>query len=460
MPELIKNLPNNIDAEKAVLGAILIDEQAINSALEQINAEDFYDQNHIRIFNAMLELDSESKPIDVVTLYEKLKSKKSLLQEIGGSGYLTDLIESVPTSSNIIFYAKSVKEKSILRSMIKTATDIVNEGQLDQIEVNEFLDQAEKKLFDISQNKKRPGFSSSKELVIETVKIIEGLAKRKEAITGVPSGFTKLDRMTAGFQNSDLIILAARPGMGKTSFSLNIVLNAGIINGLNVGFFSLEMTKEQLMMRMLSAKSKINFSKLRTGFLSDNEFSKIVDGASSFERANIFIDDTPAINSLELRSRARRLKSDKGLDLLIVDYLQLMRGINRSDNREREIAEISSALKALAKELQIPILAISQLSRQTEARTDKKPQLSDLRESGALEQDADMVMFIHRADAYQRNIEERDGIAEIIVGKQRNGPTGTVALAFLDSQGVPSFENLADEFTGDTVNGDSDEVPF
>lgn len=287
------------------------------------------------------------------------------------------------------------------------------------------------------------------ELAIETIKIIENLAKRKEAITGVPSGFKRLDKMTAGLQSSDLIILAARPGMGKTSFGLNIVLNAAITNGLNVGFFSLEMTKEQLMMRMLSSKSKINFSKIRTGFLSDNELENIKNCSSSFERSNIYIDDTPAINSLELRSRARRLKSDKGLDLLIVDYLQLMRGVTRNDNREREIAEISSALKSLAKELQIPIIAISQLSRQTEARTDKKPQLSDLRESGALEQDADMVLFIHRADAYKRNIEERDGVAEIIIGKQRNGPTGTVTLAFLDSQGVPSFENLAEEYTED-----------
>ena len=333
--------------------------------------------------------------------------------------------------------------------MIQTASEIVSEGQMDQVDVNDFLDQAEKRLFDISQNKKRPGFVSSQELALETIKIIENLAKRKEAITGVPSGFKRLDKMTAGLQSSDLIILAARPGMGKTSFGLNIVLNAAITNGLNVGFFSLEMTKEQLMMRMLSSKSKINFSKIRTGFLSDNELENIKNCSSSFERSNIYIDDTPAINSLELRSRARRLKSDKGLDLLIVDYLQLMRGVTRNDNREREIAEISSALKSLAKELQIPIIAISQLSRQTEARTDKKPQLSDLRESGALEQDADMVLFIHRADAYKRNIEERDGVAEIIIGKQRNGPTGTVTLAFLDSQGVPSFENLAEEYAED-----------
>jgi replicative DNA helicase len=267
------------------------------------------------------------------------------------------------------------------------------------------------------------------------------------AITGIASGFKKLDKMTAGFQNSDLVIIAARPGMGKTSFSLNIVMHAGLTHGLKVGFFSLEMAKEQLMMRMLSAKSKINFGKVRTGFLSDSEFQKTVDAAESLQKAHIFIDDTPALTSLDLRSRTRRLKSDKGLDILIVDYLQLMRGHSRTDNREREIAEISLSLKALAKELKIPIIAISQLSRQTEARTDKKPQLSDLRESGALEQDADMVIFLHRADAYKRIADERDGLAEVIIGKQRNGPTGTVSLAFLDNQGVPSFENLAEEYT-------------
>jgi|TARA_B110000263_G_scaffold34886_1_gene26634 replicative DNA helicase len=443
----LKNLPQNNEAEQAVLGSILIDQQAMNLALEEIAENDFYDENHKKIFSAMIDLDKESKPIDILTLYEKLKSKKSLLKEVGGSSYLSQLIEIVPSSSNVLFYAKSVKEKSILRSMIKTASEIIDEGQTDQVEVDEFVDQAEKKLFEISQNKKRSGFVSTGELAAETIKIIEGLTTRKMAITGIASGFKKLDKMTAGFQNSDLVIIAARPGMGKTSFSLNIVMHAGLTHGLKVGFFSLEMAKEQLMMRMLSAKSKINFGKVRTGFLSDSEFQKTVDAAESLQKAHIFIDDTPALTSLDLRSRTRRLKSDKGLDILIVDYLQLMRGHSRTDNREREIAEISLSLKALAKELKIPIIAISQLSRQTEARTDKKPQLSDLRESGALEQDADMVIFLHRADAYKRIADERDGLAEVIIGKQRNGPTGTVSLAFLDNQGVPSFENLAEEYT-------------
>ena len=446
----IKSLPQNKEAEQAVLGSILLDEQAINLALEEITIEDFYDHNHRKIFSAMLDLDDEKVPIDVLTLYEKLKQKKSLLQDVGGSSYLTQLVEVVPSASNISFYAKSVKEKSILRDMIKTASEIIREGQMSEIVVEEFVDEAEKKLFDITQNKQRPGFSSSRELAATTIEIIEGLVKRKEAITGIASGFKKLDQKTAGFQTSDLIILAARPGMGKTAFALNILIHSGLVHGMSIGFFSLEMTKEQLMMRMLSAKSKVDFGNIRRGFLSDAEFKRVVDAAASLQEANIYIDDTPAITALELRSRTRRLKSDKDIDLLVVDYLQLMRGTARSESREREIAEISSSLKALAKELKIPIIAISQLSRQTESRSDRKPQLSDLRESGALEQDADVVLFIHRADAYTRNVEERDGIAEIIIGKQRNGPTGTVSLAFLDGQGIPGFENLADEYSDDT----------
>ena len=448
----LKTLPQNKEAEQAVLGSILIDQNAMNLVLEEINEDDFYDENHKKIFSSMVDLEKENKPIDILTLYDKLKTKKSLLKEVGGSSYLSQLVEIVPSSTNVSFYAKSVKEKSVLRSMIKTASEIIVESQTDQVVVDEFVDEAEKKLFEISQNKKRSGFVSSAELAKETLKIIENLTTRKQAVTGVSSGFKKLDKMTSGFQNSDLIIIAARPGMGKTSFSLNILMHSALVHGMNVGFFSLEMAKEQLTMRMLSAKSKINFGKIRTGFLSDAEFQKTVDAATSLQRANIFIDDTPAINSLDLRSRTRRLQTDKGIDLLIVDYLQLMRGTGRTESREREIAEISLSLKALAKEMKIPIIAISQLSRQTEARTDKKPQLSDLRESGALEQDADMVMFLHRADAYKRNIEERDGLAEIIIGKQRNGPTGTVSLAFLDSQGVPSFENLAEEYGSENMN--------
>jgi len=458
MADLIKSLPQNKEAEQAVLGSILLDEQAINVALEEISANDFYDENHKKIFAAMLDLDSENKPIDVLTLFEKLKSKKSLLQDVGGSSYLSQLVEIVPSASNVSFYAKSVKEKSVLRDMIKTATQIIQEGQLDQVNVSEFVDRAEKKLFDITQDNRRTGFSAAHELVKETIKIIEQLSQRKEAVTGIASGFKKLDTLTAGFQPSDLIILAARPGMGKTSISLNMVVHAALSHDLSIGFFSLEMTKEQLMMRMLSSKSKVNFGKIRTGYLSDSEFKKVIDAADSLQRANIHIDDSPGINVLELRSKTRRLMSEKGIDLLVIDYLQLMRGATRAENREREIAEISSSLKALAKELAIPIIAISQLSRQTETRTDKKPQLSDLRESGALEQDADMVLFLHRADAYKRNIEERDGIAEVIIGKQRNGPTGTVSLAFLDQQGVPGFENLSDDYFNELPNGDGDNL--
>jgi len=336
----LKTLPQNKEAEQAVLGSILIDQNAMNLVLEEINEDDFYDENHKKIFSSMVDLEKENKPIDILTLYDKLKTKKSLLKEVGGSSYLSQLVEIVPSSTNVSFYAKSVKEKSVLRSMIKTASEIIVESQTDQVVVDEFVDEAEKKLFEISQNKKRSGFVSSAELAKETLKIIENLTTRKQAVTGVSSGFKKLDKMTSGFQNSDLIIIAARPGMGKTSFSLNILMHAALVHGLNVGFFSLEMAKEQLMMRMLSAKSKINFGKIRTGFLSDAEFQKTVDAATSLQRANIFIDDTPAINSLDLRSRTRRLQTDKGIDLLIVDYLQLMRGTGRTESREREIAEM------------------------------------------------------------------------------------------------------------------------
>ena len=279
----LKTLPQNNEAEQAVLGSILIDQEAMNLALEEIVENDFYDENHKKIFSAMVDLEKESKPIDILTLYDKLKSKKSLLNEVGGSSYLSQLIEVVPSSSNVVFYAKSVKEKSILRSMIRTASEIIDEGQTAEVEVDEFVDQAEKKLFEISQNKKRSGFVSTAELASETIKIIENLTTRKMAITGIASGFKKLDKMTAGFQNSDLIIIAARPGMGKTSFSLNIVMHAALVHGLKVGFFSLEMAKEQLMMRMLSAKSKLNFGKIRTGFLSDSEFQKTVDAAESLQ---------------------------------------------------------------------------------------------------------------------------------------------------------------------------------
>lgn len=449
MSSFLKPLPQNEEAEQAVLGAILIEGSVINQVLEILTPSDFYKEAHKKIFDSMTELDRENKPIDYFTLYEYMKSTGHLLEEVGGSSYLTYLREIVPSTANVEYYARMVKEKSMLRRLVMAATDIANRGHEEGINVDEFIDRAEHAILEVAQNKIKPSFYESRELAAKALEIIETLHARKEHITGIPTGFEKLDYMTSGLQSSDLIIIAARPGLGKTSFCLNIATNAAIEHGVPVGIFSLEMTKEQLMLRMLSSSAKVSYSNIRSGYIRNDDLEKLVKAADIFSKAKIYIDDTPAINILELRAKARRQKREKGLELIIVDYLQLMRGHGRHETREREIAEISGSLKALAKELSVPVIAVSQLSRQTEARADKRPQLADLRESGALEQDADIVLFIHRADAYKKNLDEKDGIAEVIIGKQRNGPTGTIKLAFLDRLGVPSFENLAQEYEED-----------
>jgi replicative DNA helicase len=328
------------------------------------------------------------------------------------------------------------------------ASDIAHQGNEGVADIDEFIDRAEHKILDIAQNKIKPSFYDSRDLAAKALDIIEMLHARKELVTGIPTGFEKLDYMTSGLQEADLIIVAARPGLGKTSLCLNIAAHAAIECDASVGIFSLEMTKEQLMLRMLSMKALVSYSNIRSGYIKDEDLERLVKAAGEFSRAKLYIDDTPAISVLEIRAKARRQKREKGLDLIIVDYLQLMRGTRRTETREREIAEISGSLKALAKELRVPVIAVSQLSRQTEARSDRRPQLADLRESGAIEQDADLVLFIHRADAYRKTPEEKDGIAELIIGKQRNGPTGTVKLTFLDSsRGVPAFKDLSEEFT-------------
>ena len=449
MEMLSRPLPQNVEAEQAVLGAILIESTVINQVLEILIAEDFYKDSHRKIFDAMIDLDRDNKPIDLLTLFDHLKSKGNLLEEVGESSYLTYLTELVPTTENVEYYAQLVKEKSIVRNMVMAATDIAHRGNDENMDLDEFIDRAEHTILDIGQNKIKPSFYDSKYLANKALEIIEQLHARKELITGIPTGFEKIDHMTSGFQAGDLVILAARPGLGKTSFALNIAYHAAINDNKTVGIFSLEMTKEQLMLRMFSNKSKVNYSSIRSGYIQDGDLEKLVHAADELGQAKIFIDDTPAISVMEIRAKARRLQKDKGLDLIIVDYLQLMRGSRKSESREREIAEISGSLKALAKELSLPVLAISQLSRQTESRSDRIPQLSDLRESGAIEQDADLVLFIHRADVYRKDPEEKDGIAELIIGKQRNGPTGSVKLAFLEKRGVPSFENLAPEYEDD-----------
>lgn len=451
MAELSKPLPQNIEAEQAVLGAILIEGGVINQILEILTREDLYKEAHRKIFDAMVELDRTGKPIDILTLFDYLKSKGQLLDEVGGSGYLTYLTEVVPSTVNVEYYARLVKEKAILRKLVITATDIASGGYEDRVDVDDFIDRAEQSILEIGQHKIKPSFYETRELASKALEIIEALHGRKEAITGVETGFDKLDQMTSGLQPSDLIIVAARPGLGKTSFCLDIATHAAVKCGAPVGIFSLEMTKEQLMLRMLSCKAEVNYSNIRSGYINNDDLEKLVRAADKFREAKIYIDDTPAIGVLELRAKARRCKREKGLELIIIDYLQLMRGTRgRGDTREREIAEISGSLKALAKELAVPVIAVSQLSRQTEARADRHPQLSDLRESGALEQDADVVMFIHRADAYRtkpEDKEKRDGMAEIILGKQRNGPTGTIKLVFLSEKlGVPTFKNPSRDY--------------
>lgn len=446
MEMLSRPLPQNIEAEQAVLGAVIIESTVINQVLEILIPEDFYKEAHRKIFNSMIDLDRENKPIDLLTLFDHLKSNGNLLEEVGESSYLTYLTELVPTTENVNYYAKLVKEKSIIRKLVMAASDIAHRGNDENIDLDEFIDRAEQTILDIAQNKIKPSFYDSRELAVKALEIIEQLHARKELITGIPTGFEKLDYLTSGLQPSDLVIIAGRPGLGKTSLTLNIAAYAAMEHGTSIGIFSLEMTKEQLMLRMLSNKSKVNYSNIRSGYIKDEDLEKLVHAADELGQAKIYIDDTPAISVLEIRAKTRRQKRDKGLDMIIVDYLQLMRGSRRVESREREIAEISGSLKALAKELSIPVIAVSQLSRQTETRSDRRPQLADLRESGAIEQDADLVLFIHRADVYRKDPEEKDGIAEIIIGKQRNGPTGTVKLAFLERQGVPSFENLAPEY--------------
>jgi len=447
MENISKPLPQNIEAEQTVLGAILIEGTVINEVLEIITIDDFYKESHRKIFNAMTELDRENNPIDVFTIYNYLKGKGQLLEEVGESSYLTYLTELVPSTENVSYYAKLVKEKSLLRKVVLAATDIAYRGQTNEgIDVDDFIDRAEQSILEVAQNKIRPGFLESRDLSAKTLEIIESLHARKELITGLPTGFERLDYITSGLQPSELIIVAARPGLGKTSLCLNIAEHTAIEHAKKVAIFSLEMTAEQLMLRLFSINAKVSYTNIRSGYIRDDDLEKLFKSANTFRQADIFIDDTPAQSVLEIRAKCRRQMKDRGIDLVIVDYLQLMRGNRNSETREREIAEISGSLKALAKELKIPVIGVSQLSRQTETRSDRRPQLADLRESGAIEQDADVVMFIHRADAYRKNPEEKDGTAELIIGKQRNGPTGTIKLAFLDKLGVPSFENLTEEY--------------
>jgi replicative DNA helicase len=439
--------PQHIEAEQSILGGILIENEAINRVMEILDADDFYRDTHRKIFNALVNLSERDEPADLITLTNELR-KIDQLDSIGGASYLASLVDSVPTAANIQYYARIVKEKAILRKLIQTSTEIITQSYEDRGDVEGFLDEAERAIFDISEKRVRPSFYPIREIVKESFATIEKLFKKKEAVTGVPSGFKELDRMTAGFQPSDLVIIAGRPSMGKTAFCLDVAEYAAIDNKIPVAIFSLEMSKEQLVIRMLCSQAHVEGTRLRTGYLNESDWPKLTIAAGSLSESPIYIDDTAALSVLELRAKARRLKSDHGLGMVIVDYLQLMKGRSRVESRQQEISEISRSLKALAKELNIPVIAVSQLSRKTEERTGNRPQLSDLRESGAIEQDADLILFIYRDEVYNRSEDNPNrGKAEVIIGKQRNGPIGKIDLAFLDK-----FTTFKDLYKGDTEN--------
>lgn len=435
--------PQNIEAEQAVIGAVFLEPSAIVLASEILVPEDFYRSAHQKIFEVMIELNESGKAVDLVTVTEKLAASK-LLEDIGGVSYLSELSISVPTAANIGYYARIVEEKALLRRLIRTATDIATNGYTREDEVEELLDEAEKSIMEVAQRKNASAFQNIKDILVRTYDNIEMLHNRKGEITGIPTGFSELDRMTAGFQRNDLIIVAARPSVGKTAFALNIAQNVGTKTDENVAIFSLEMGAEQLVMRMLCAEGNIDAQNLRTGALTDEDWRKLTMAMGSLSNSGIYIDDTPGIRISEIRSKCRRLKQEHGLGMILIDYLQLIQGSGRAkENRQQEVSEISRSLKALARELEVPVIALSQLSRGVEQRQDKRPIMSDIRESGSIEQDADIVAFLFREDYYDQESENKN-IIEIIIAKQRNGPTGTVQLAFVKEYN--KFVNLERRF--------------
>jgi replicative DNA helicase len=440
--DLRKVPPHSIEAEESVLGGILLDNDALDRAVELIVPEDFYREAHRKIMRAIIELSERHEPVDLVTLADALRGRNEL-QDVGGASYLAELAERVPTAANVAYYARIVKDKAILRALIETSTEIAMRSYEAPADVERFLDEAEHQIFALSERKTRPSFFRVRDIVIESMKAVEQLYERQELVTGVPTGFVDLDRKTAGLQAGDLVIIAGRPSMGKTALALNIAQYAALDARTGVAVFSLEMSKEQLVFRMLCSEARVDQSKVRAGYAAQRDYPKLAIAADRLSEAAIYIDDTPALSVLELRAKARRLKREReaNLGLVIVDYLQLMRG-PASDSREQEISGTSRALKALAKELGVPVVALSQLNRQVEARADKKPVMADLRESGAIEQDADVIMFLFRPVVYDpKNADEHE--AEVIIGKQRNGPTGTVPLTFFSE--YTRFENRAAE---------------
>jgi len=439
--ESIEKLPpQSQEAEMAVLGSMLLEREAIGLAIEIIPDDNaFYNQNNKLIYATLVSLYDNNKAVDIITLTEELK-RLGKLDEAGGASYITSLTAVIPTSANIAHYAKIVKEKSILRGLISTASQIVSESYDATSDVDGLLDKAERMIFDIAAKKIESKTFLLKDIIKDSIETIDNLYQRKEHVTGLASGFHEFDIMTAGLQPSDLIVVAARPSMGKSALVTCIAEHVGVVEKKPVAFFSLEMSKEQLVQRLLCSHARVDFHKVRTGFLSQSDWPRLVNAAGKLSDSPIYIDDTPGVSVLELRAKARRMKSKYDIQLIVLDYLQLMQGPQGIENRQQEISEISRAIKALARELNVPVIAVSQLSRAVEQRSDKRPQLSDLRESGAIEQDADLVILLLREEYYNAT-EENKGIAEVIVAKQRNGPTGSVKLAFINE--FTRFENLA-----------------
>ena len=446
MPDITleKTLPCNLEAERSILGAILLDDKAALTVFEKLKPQDFYLDSHRRIFEKMAYLTNNARPIDIVTLKDELQ-RSNELESVGGAAYLAGLTDGLPRAMNIEFYAEIVREKSTLRRLIQISSETMARSYQDEESAQEILQNIEKAIFDIANQQFHSGFSSITPVVSEVFKQIEELSNRKVPVTGLETGFVDLDRMTAGMHSSDLIIVAARPGLGKTSLCLNIAEHVAIRKGKTVGIFSLEMSKEQLVKRLLCSEARIDAHRINTGYLNKEDWHRLSRASGDLSETKIFIDDSATITVAELRTKARRLSLEHGLDLVIVDYLQLMSGSSqRYENRTQEISQISRGLKGIAKELSVPVIAVSQLSRAVESRTGehRRPQLSDLRESGSIEQDADVVLFIYREDMANPT-EENTGLAELIIGKQRNGPTGSIQLAF--SKQFTKFDNLYQE---------------
>ena len=438
-----KNLPNNLEAEESVLGACFLSKYALQKATENLTEESFYSERNAKIFSTMLSLQDEKTPIDLTTVTTYLKNKKEL-NDVGGVEYLTEVMNFVPTASNVDYYIKTVEETAILRNLIETATDIASEGYRTDETVNEILDNSEKKILNIVKNRKSSEFRTMKDVLAKTQSDLERLSKRKEPITGLATGWYELDRLTTGLHENELIIIAARPAMGKTAFALNLATHVAMTQDKSVAVFNLEMSAEQLAQRIISSVGQLDGFKLRTGQLMNNDWKRISEAVSQLSDTNLVIDDTPGITIGEIRAKCRRLaSSEKGLSLIVIDYLQLISGgKNYGANRQQEVSDISRSLKTLAMELNVPIIALSQLSRSVESREEKRPMMSDLRESGSIEQDADIVMFLYRDDYYNKEArtEDNNSISELIIGKHRNGPTATIELLF--KKNTSTFLNL------------------